>query len=67
MDQFYTQADLREIIAYAQGRHVMVVPEIEMPGHFGGHYPEKMVCVARGRQVVAEGRRRTGADHVHRK
>lgn len=30
---FYTQADIREIVAYAQSRHVVIVPEIEMPGH----------------------------------
>ena len=30
---FYTQDDLREIVAYAKRRHVTVVPEIEMPGH----------------------------------
>ena len=30
---FYTQDDIREIVAYAQARHVNVVPEIEMPGH----------------------------------
>jgi hexosaminidase len=30
---FYTQDDLRQIVAYAQARHVRVVPEIEMPGH----------------------------------
>lgn len=30
---FYTQDDVREIVAYATERHVMVVPEIEMPGH----------------------------------
>jgi hexosaminidase len=29
---FYTQDDIREIVAYAQARHVNVVPEIEMPG-----------------------------------
>ena len=31
--QFYTRAELREIIAYAARRHIMVVPEIDMPGH----------------------------------
>ena len=59
MDQFYTQADLREIIAYAKSRHVMVVPEVEMPGHFGAHYPEKMVCV----REDGKWSRRAGAVH----
>jgi hexosaminidase len=30
---FYTQEDLREIVAYALERHITIVPEIEMPGH----------------------------------
>lgn len=30
---YYTQDDAREIVAYAAERHIMVVPEIEMPGH----------------------------------
>lgn len=30
---FYTQDDIREIVAYAAERFVNVVPEIEMPGH----------------------------------
>jgi hexosaminidase len=30
---FYTQDDIREIVAYARARFVTVVPEIEMPGH----------------------------------
>ncbi|MCB8932877.1 MAG: beta-N-acetylhexosaminidase [Chthonomonadaceae bacterium] len=30
---YYTQKDIREIVAYAARRHVNVVPEIEMPGH----------------------------------
>ena len=33
---FYTQAQMRELVAYAQARHVTIVPEIEMPGHFLG-------------------------------
>lgn len=30
---YYTQEDVREVVAYAQARFVSVVPEIEMPGH----------------------------------
>ena len=30
---FYTQAQVREIVAYAAARHITIVPEIEMPGH----------------------------------
>ena len=30
---YYTQADIREIVAYARDRFVTIVPEIEMPGH----------------------------------
>jgi hexosaminidase len=30
---FYTQEDIKEIVAYAERRGVMIVPEIEMPGH----------------------------------
>ena len=30
---YYTTDDLREIVAYAAGRHVTVVPEVDVPGH----------------------------------
>ena len=30
---FYTQAQIREVVAYAQRRYITIVPEIEMPGH----------------------------------
>lgn len=30
---FYTKAEIREIVAYAEARHVTIVPEIDMPGH----------------------------------
>ncbi|MFE5409240.1 beta-N-acetylhexosaminidase [Microbacterium sp. NPDC056569] len=40
---FYTKADFREIVEYAASRHMIVVPEIDMPGHthaVGLAYPE---------------------------
>lgn len=30
---FFTQDDIREIVAYAQARFITVVPEIDLPGH----------------------------------
>ena len=30
---FYTQAEIKEVVAYAAARHITVIPEIEMPGH----------------------------------
>ncbi len=30
---FYTQNDIKEVVAYATERHITIVPEIEMPGH----------------------------------
>ncbi|MDT0327528.1 beta-N-acetylhexosaminidase [Nocardiopsis lambiniae] len=30
---FYTQDDIREIVAHAAARHITVIPEIDVPGH----------------------------------
>ena len=30
---FYTKQELRDIVAYAAKKHIVVLPEIEMPGH----------------------------------
>jgi hexosaminidase len=31
--QYYTQEQIRGIVAYAKARHITIVPEIDMPGH----------------------------------
>ncbi|WP_316804196.1 beta-N-acetylhexosaminidase [Pedobacter nototheniae] len=31
--QYYTQADIKEIVAYAAERFIQIIPEIDMPGH----------------------------------
>jgi len=30
---FYTQEEIKEVVAYAKARYIDVIPEIEMPGH----------------------------------
>ncbi|MDG1776357.1 MAG: family 20 glycosylhydrolase [Crocinitomicaceae bacterium] len=30
---FYTQEEIKELVAYAQSKYITIVPEIEMPGH----------------------------------
>ena len=50
---YYTQDEIREIVAYARQRFITVVPEIEMPGHSVAaltSYPE-LGCVGQGYQV----------------
>mgnify|MGYP005838013169 FL=1 len=51
---YYTQDDLREIVAYAAARGIMVIPEIDLPGHSRaltaaypefGCFPDKIVEV----------------------
>lgn len=40
---FYTQDEIREVVAYAAERHIDVIPEVDMPGHFVAamaSYPE---------------------------
>ena len=40
---FYTREELKEIVAYAAAKHIEVIPEIDMPGHFSAAmaaYPE---------------------------
>lgn len=42
-DGYYTQAEIKEIVAYAERLNIMIVPEIDMPAHLGAaiaSYPE---------------------------
>lgn len=42
---YYTQDEIREVVKYAAERHIMVIPEIEVPGHsraVAAAYPEIM-------------------------
>ncbi|MBK7443580.1 MAG: family 20 glycosylhydrolase [Chitinophagales bacterium] len=54
---FYTQKQIKEIVKYANERHITVIPEIEMPGHCLAAlaaYPE-LGCVADTTYTVAKG------------
>jgi hexosaminidase len=37
--QFYTQTEVRDIVAYARDRGVRIVPEFDMPGHATSWFP----------------------------
>jgi hexosaminidase len=50
---FYTQDQIREVVAYAQNKYVTIVPEIEMPGHARAAlaaYPE-LSCTGKQQNV----------------
>jgi len=54
---FYSQEQVREIVAYAASRNITVVPEIDMPGHASAAiaaYPQLAVEVQRSPQVPAD-------------
>ncbi|MBS1797796.1 MAG: family 20 glycosylhydrolase [Acidobacteria bacterium] len=43
VEGFYTQEQIKDVVAYAKARHINVIPEIEMPGHSSAAlaaYPE---------------------------
>jgi hexosaminidase len=54
---FYSQAEVRAIVAYAAARNVTIVPEIEMPGHASAPivaYPALGVTNTPPREVPAD-------------
>ncbi|MFN4145076.1 MAG: family 20 glycosylhydrolase [Runella sp.] len=51
---FYTQAEIKDIVKYAQSKYVTIIPEIEMPGHAGAAlaaYPELGCEPSKGYEV----------------
>ncbi|MDR3228404.1 MAG: beta-N-acetylhexosaminidase [Puniceicoccales bacterium] len=51
--RFFTQEQMRDIVAYARSLHIRVVPEIEMPGHHDAavrSYPELLACLTTPRR-----------------
>ena len=54
---YYTRADLREIVSYAKDRAIVVVPEIDLPGHTGAltaAYPELGVPAGALTEVIGD-------------
>ena len=51
---FYTQDDIKEIVAYAEKRHITIVPEIEMPGHSVAAITSYPWLSCRGKQIEVE-------------
>jgi hexosaminidase len=45
--QYYTQAEIREVVAYARDRGVRIVPEFDMPGHATSWLPGYPMLAAR--------------------
>jgi hexosaminidase len=54
---FYTQDEVRDVIAYAAARNIAIVPEIEMPGHASAAvvaYPELGVSRTMPKEVPSD-------------
>lgn len=51
---FYTQDEIREVVNYAAQRHIVVVPEIEMPGHAVAAIAAYPFLSCTGRQIQVE-------------
>jgi hexosaminidase len=57
---FYTKDDYREIVAHAASRHMIVIPEIDLPGHthaIGVAYPELVEAPVVSDGLIAESER----------
>ena len=57
---FYTKDDYREIVAYAAARHMIVIPEIDLPGHthaIGVAYPDLVEAPVLNDNLIADSER----------
>ena len=57
---FYTKDDYREIVAYAAARHMIVIPEIDLPGHthaIGVAYPGLVEAPVLNDNLIADSER----------
>ena len=55
---FYTQDEIRDVVAYARERHIEIIPEIDMPGHFCAAmaaYPEFSCTPYGNHSVITDG------------
>lgn len=58
---FYTQEEIKEVVAYAVERYITVIPEIDMPGHTQAAlaaYPQ-LGCLGSSYEVAHGSRRRS--------
>ena len=65
---FYTKGDYREIVAYAASRHMLLIPEIDLPGHthaIGVAYPELVESPVLSEGFLAESAKSGQALPVH--
>lgn len=52
--RYYTKAEIKEIVEYAQNRNIQIIPEIDLPGHtmdILASYPE-LSCDSKPREVM---------------
>lgn len=55
---FYTQQEIKDIVAYASARHVEIIPEIDLPGHSKAvvmSYPEILCDLETESEFSAQG------------
>ena len=56
MGGFYTHADIDEIVTFANARGILVIPEVDLPGHAAGLLPLKQygATFCNGMQMFAD-------------